>query len=206
MKYTMYREESSTVTSEKYDQMKQTLLQEPSRKKSEEFQLRKLQFLGNGEDSIPNFFLCVKNQDKDQIYLEKKYIQNRIYYKRCTKVTMEEYEKIYAGELEWMKGHKNPLLADFYLQVTLNHLCPGYLTQTEREMIPCKGGYVTFLKNIERAAGSKIGLFDEPYTWFTCLNEGKVLVNYKKIVTLPGVISNMLQSGDEMSEDLGFVF
>mgnify|MGYP000083312922 CR=1 FL=1 len=207
MKYTMYQEESSTVTSEKYDQMRQTLLQELPKKKSEEFQLRKLQFLGTGSDSIPNFFLCVKNQDKDQIYLEKKYIQNRIYYKRCTRLTMGEYQKIYTGDLEWMKGHRNPLLADFYLQVTLNHLCPGYLTRSDREMIPCKkGGHVTFLKKIERAAGSRTGLFDEPYTWISCLNEGKVLINYKKVVTLPGVISNMLQSGDEMSEDLGFVF
>ena len=206
MKYTMYQEESSMVSNGKYEQMKRTLQAEQPKVTWEAFQLRKLQFLG-ASDGAPNYFLCVKNQDKEQIYLEKKYIQNKIYYKKCTKVTLEEYGRIYRGDVEWMKNHRNPLLADFYLQATLNHLCPGHLTESSREMMHCrKEGYVIFQKKIERAAGSRIGLFEEPYMMLPCLNEEKVLVTYRKVVTLPVVISSMLQSGEDWGEDLGFVF
>lgn len=207
MKYAMYQEESSIVTNEKYEQMKNSVLKENPKRTLEEFQLRKLQFIGSESDAVPNFFLCVKNQDENQIYLEKKYIQNRIFYKKCTKLTREEYERIYRGDLEWMRNHRNALLADFYLQVTLNHLRPGYLTESRREMMHCKKeGYVTFIKKIERAAGSRAGLFDEPYMLISCLDEEKVKVTYKKVVTLPVVISSMLQSGEETGEDLAFVF
>lgn len=208
MKYTMYQEEHSTVTYDKYLQLKQSLLNDQSKKSLEEFTLRKLQFIGAVDsDAVPNYFLCVKNQDEEQIYLEKKYIQNRIYYKKCTKLTKEEYERIYHGDLEWMKNHKNPLFVEFYLQITLNHLRPGYLTEYSREMMHCrKEGYVTFFHRIERAAGSRTGLFDRPYMLISCLDEGKVLVTYKKVVSIPGVIGSMLQGQEETNEDLGFVF
>ena len=44
--------------------------------KFEKYTLRKLKFRGDvSNEAVPHYYLCVKNQDEDAIYLEKKYMQ-----------------------------------------------------------------------------------------------------------------------------------
>lgn len=208
MKYTMYYEECNTVATEKYESMKQSILKEQNKKKFENYTLRKLQFIGlSSLETLPNYYLCIKKAEDTQIYLEKKYMQDGINYKKCTILTRGECQKILDGDILWLKNHKNELLADFYRQATLNYLRPGYLTDYSCEMLKCKKeNYVTFSKKINRAVGTQNGLFDKPEMTISCLGDNEVLVNYKRVITLPSMISNMLQNQEEQSEDLAFVF
>jgi hypothetical protein len=208
MRYVTYYEECNTLTADRYQQAKQMILAEEPKKKLEKYTLRKLQFIGNSsQKAIPNYYLCLRDKDENQIYLEKKYIQGGIYYKRCLKLSKEECSRILMGDLEWMKNHKKALLAEFYLQVTLNHLSPGYMTEYEREMVHCKKeGYVTFFKSIKRAVGTTNHLFEDPEFFISCLDHGKVLVTYKKAAKLPDVISSMIQVPEEPAEDYLFAY
>lgn len=207
MKYVTYYEEGNTITVGKYHQLKQNILEHEPQSELEKYTLRKLQFIGNeSQKAIADYFLCMKNEDEERIYLEKKYIQNGIYFKKREKLTKEECERLLKGDLEWMKGHKKDLLADFYRQVTLNHLSPGYLTEYERERIHCKKeGYISFFKKIKRAVGITNRLFEKPKMVISCLDEGKVLVTYKRAAKLPDILSNMLQSQEEQLEDTLYV-
>lgn len=206
MRYTMYYEENDTIDDEKYDLLKQRLLLEQPKKKFESYTIKKQRFVG-GEEGAPDYFLCIKNDDDSQIYMEKKYKQNGIFYKKCEKMTREECEKLLKGDIEWMKNHKKLLFADFYLQSTLNYLSPGPMTIYEREMMKCKReGYVTFCKRIVRAAGSSTDIFTEDYIPISCLPEEKVRVTYKKEITLPNMVLGMLQMGDEPADEFAFAF
>ena len=207
MKYTMYYEECNTVTTEKYESMKQNIQRVKNKNNFENYTLRKLQFTGLSSQGVqPNYFLCIKNSDDTKIYLEKKYMQDGIYYKKCTALSKEECEKILKGDIQWLKNHKKELLADFYRHATLNYLRPGHLTDYNRETINCKKeGYITFCKKINRAVGTGKGLFDKPDMTISCLGDHEVLVTCKKIITLPVMISNMLQNQEEQTEDLAFV-
>lgn len=205
--YTTYYAESNSITEERYQEMKRTLVINGTRD-LDAFHLRKLEFLGSGQQkAIARYFLCVKSNDENQIFLEKKYIQNGLHYKKCTKITKEECQKIMAGDLEWMKNHRGELLADFYRQTTLNNLYPGRVTDYQREMYRCrKGEYVTFTTSIERGVGQCRDLFGEPEMKISCLDEGKVLVIYKKSATLPQIVSSMLQGQEGNEEEYAFVF
>lgn len=208
MRYTVYYEENEKISYDKYEQLKAMLEGKKGKKQFEAFHLRKLQFTGaNRGDSVPSYYLCVKNRDEDQIYLEKKYMQNGMHYKKCEKLTKEECVRILNADIEWMKDHKTELFAGFYLQVTLNQLSPGRMTDYDREMMKCKKeGYVTFIKKIERAVGNRAKLFEEPEMTISCLDEDKIMVNYKKVVTLPSVIAGMLQGAEEPAEEMAMVF
>lgn len=206
MKYVTYYEESDMLSKEKYKELKQELLTGNTNTKLERYTLRKLQFSGNTtQEAVPNYFLCMRNRDENQIYLEKKYLQGGIYYKKCIKLTKEECDKILNGELEWMKEHKEKVLAEFYLQLVLNHLSPGFMTEYKRERIRSKKEKsITFSKSVRRAVGTKSSLFEDPEIFISCLDEKKVQTTYRKTANLPDVIINMLQTQEEPAEEYGY--
>ncbi|MDO5423585.1 MAG: hypothetical protein Q4F41_07665 [Eubacteriales bacterium] len=208
MNYTTYYEECENITEERYGELKCLLEASEPKKKFQSFHLRKLEFRGaNVQKAVPQFYFCVKNRDEKEIYLEKKYQQNGIYFKKCAQLTREECDRILRGDVEWMKSHKKGLFNDFYRQVSLNHLSPGRVTDYDREMLKCKKeGYVTFIKRIDRATGQAKSLFEEPEFLIPCLDKGEVLVTYKKEVLLPAVLVSVMQIQEDKESDLAFLF
>ncbi|MDY3918985.1 MAG: hypothetical protein SOZ59_08305 [Candidatus Limivivens sp.] len=208
MNYTTYYEECETVTEERYGELKCLIEAAEPKKKFQSFHLRKLEFRGaNVKNAVPQYYLCVKNRDENEIFLEKKYQQNGIHFKKCARLTREECDRILRGDVEWMKSHKKSLFMDFYRQVSLNHLSPGRVTDYEREMLKCrKEGYVTFTRRIDRATGQTKSLFTEPEFLIPCLDEGKVLVTYKKEAILPAVLVSIMQIQEDKETELAYIF
>lgn len=198
MKYMTYYEEQNTVTVGKYQQMKRSLMAGEQQEQMEKYTLKKLKFIGNeSQPACAAYALCVKEGEEEKIFLEKKYIQNGLHFKSSLRISKEECLKILKGDLEWMRGHKRDLLADFYLQITLNHLSPGYLTEYEKERVSGKkGNYILFCRKINRAVGITNCLFEEPEIVIPCIEAEKVLVTYRKVVKLPNVFG-MLFTGQE---------
>lgn len=207
MQYTMYYEEQQKITLDQYGQMKQALMLREPKQKFEAYTLRKLKFCGTQDnDAIPQYYLCVKNQEEDQIYLEKKYIQNHIWHRACAKMSRKECEQVLRGDIQWMSDHKEMLFQDFYLQATLNHLSPGNVIEYQREMIRCRSGYVTFMKKISCVVGGRGNLLWPDPMMIRCLDEDKVMMTYKKKVNLPNTIREMMQGRETASEETAFVF
>ena len=207
MIYTTYYAQTDSITEERFEELKQAGFS-GGNAQIEKFHLRKLEFQGAGQQkAVAGYYLCMKNRDEKQIFLEKKYTQNGLYFKKCVKLTRAECEKILNGDLEWMKNHRKELLADFYLQATLNSLYPGRITDYQREMCRVKKGeYLTFTTAIARGVGPCRSLFEEPEMKISCLDEGKVLLTYKKSASLPQMVSSMLQGQEEKQDEDGFVF
>lgn len=207
MQYTTYYEEQQQISCEKYGQMKQMLMLREPRQKAEVFTLRKLKFNGaEANDAVPQYYLCVRDQDKNQIYLEKKYIQNHIWHKACAKISLEECWSILRGDIQWMKGHREILFADFYLQATLNHLSPGNVIEYQRERLKCKEGYVTFGKRVSCVLGGMKNLLEPGAMTLQCLDEDKVLMSYRKKTNLPNTIREILQTRELPTEETAFAF
>lgn len=204
MRYTTYREEREQLATDRYDEMKEAIQRACPKQRFEEYTVRKLQFAGASQaESIPDFYLCIKNNDDNRIYLEKKFTQGGLKYRACVKLTREECERILSSDIEWMKAHKKLLLRDFYLQITLNNLSPAYLTEYIGECGKGREGYVTFYKKIMRGAGIMHNLFAEPEIWISCLEDGKVQAVYKKKEILPGILSS-IYGEEEPSGELAF--
>lgn len=207
MQYTTYYEEQQKFGLERYAQIKQMLQKREPRQKFESFELRKLRFQGtDANDAIPQYYLCVKNQDETQIYLEKKYIQNRIWHRACAQMSREECERILRGDIQWMQGHKEALFEDFYLQATLNHLSPGNAAVYRQEVIRCREGWVIFGRSVDGMLGGSRMLLEPSYPSISCQDDREVLMTYRKRVSLPAMLREMLQSRETVQEELTAVF
>lgn len=212
MRYTTYYEENETVRKDKYEQMKQTVLGEQPKKKVEKYSLKKLRFVQTAmpelrvDDAEPKYYICMKNNDDTQIYIEKKYIQNDIVYKRCEMITREEAQKILNQDISWMKGHKKALMEDFYLQYTLNKLRPKHITEFQREKMRYNRGYLTFVHKVSRIAGGEVNIFSNEGIPIQCLSDERVITSYKREVTLPEMIMNMIQSPEEPADEFAFAY
>ena len=191
---------------EKYSALQQ-LLQKEENQKFEKYTLRKLKFRGDvSNEAVPHYYLCVKNQDEDAIYLEKKYMQMHIWHRACAKLSRTDCDRILRGDIEWMKDSKEALFQDFYLQATLNHLSPGNVIEYQKERLKCKEGYVAFVKKVRCVVGGWGNLFWPEAMTIQCLEENKVLTVYKKRVNLPNTIWEMMQGTAILSEDMAFAF
>ena len=74
-------------------------------------------------------------------------------------------------------------------------------------MLKCrKEGYVTFTRRIDRATGQTKSLFTEPEFLIPCLDEGKVLVTYKKEAILPAVLVSIMQIQEDKETELAYIF
>ena len=207
MQYTMYYEEQQKIDYDEYGRLKQQLLQKEENQKFEKYTLRKLKFRGDvSNEAVPHYYLCVKNQDEDAIYLEKKYMQMHIWHRACAKLSRTDCDRILRGDIEWMKDSKEALFQDFYLQATLNHLSPGNVIEYQKERLKCKEGYVAFVKKVRCVVGGWGNLFWPEAMTIQCLEENKVLTVYKKRVNLQNTIWEMMQGTAILSEDMAFAF
>lgn len=203
MKYTLYHEKNEELTKEQYEK-KQSKLREAQDWQVECYTLQKLHFRkSEGQDAVADYYLCRK---EEKLFLVKKFIQNGICYEKSHGLTREEAERILAGDMEWMKGHKEWLMADFYRQVTLNYLSPGHLTIYKKERWSHKKSRsVLFCKEIKRAIG-KTDFFKGPDHCFDCLDQGKVLMIQRAQVTIPDYMKSMIQGMEEEPNSLAMVY
>ena len=172
MQYTMYYEEQQKIDYDEYGRLKQQLLQKEENQKFEKYTLRKLKFRGDvSNEAVPHYYLCVKNQDEDAIYLEKKYMQMHIWHRACAKLSRTDCDRNLRGDIEWMKDSKEALFQDFYLQATLNHLSPGNVIEYQKERLKCKEGYVAFDKKVRCVVGGWGNLFWPEAMTIQCLEE-----------------------------------
>lgn len=207
MEYSTYYEERNTITVGKYRKMQQKMLENEPQYRMEKCTLRKLKFIGNESQAAQaEYSICMKNREEGQIFLVKKYTQNGLHFKSSLKISKEECQRMLNSDLEWMRGHKKDLLADFYLQITLNHLSPGYLTEYEQEVHHGrKGDYIIFCRRIDRAVGITNRLFENPEIVIPCLDEEKVLVTYKKMVKLPKIFGRLFTGQDGLPAEAAFL-
>ena len=82
MIYTTYYAQTDSITEERFEELKQAGFS-GGNAQIEKFHLRKLEFQGTGQQkAVAGYYLCMKNRDEKQIFLEKKYTQNGLYFKK----------------------------------------------------------------------------------------------------------------------------
>ena len=211
MKYITYREEENIVKYSKYMKMKTSILRELPKIKAAEESIRRLRFMNPHEYNYiqeaeqAKYYISMHNGDMQQIFIESESIQDDITYKASTRINYDEYEKIINNDIEWMQNHKDQIIADFYLQITINAVTPAYITEYEREIYNfSKKEKVIFNKKISRAAGKNINLLDENMLMINCLSEDKVSYSFIRKTNIPSVVFNIMNNSEEVAGGLCF--
>lgn len=213
MKYTTYYEDSQIVTTKHQEQFINNIEKNRDISEIENVSVRKIAFeYAQGSENEepedinqPVYSICMKNFDSLRLYLEKKSVQNNVIYKSCEKLNQEEAGKILKGETEWMKDHELNLFRDFHLQYTLNGLKPGYIMQTEREVRGYRDrSFLIINREMTRSAFRKEDFFDRNIIMLSCLSEDKLRLQYKRPVTIPLAIANIIHTSSEPNSRLAY--
>lgn len=152
------------------------------------------------------YSMCMVDFDENQIYLEFKYVQRGITYKKLTKISKEQCSWLLEGNIEWMAGSKDRLCQDFYRQMTLNYIRPGNIVETYKTVYRWKSDYICLKRSIRSIRNSGYNFFDPNTYMIRCLDYDEVELSQKQAVTIPRFIENMLHGAEETREDvLAFV-
>ena len=75
----------------------------------------------------------IYNYSDSRILLERKKKWGSYIHKDSAILTREEYEKLMAGEYEFLLGHPDPLCREFYYECMVNLWRPKVIVDYERE-------------------------------------------------------------------------
>jgi|GEM_PF-879974 len=207
MKYFTYYEESTEISYYKY--MKFINRRYNSEDKVEgkgarkEFTVRKMKFFNPAESiltqrtDLPKYYMTIRDSSSKHVYLEKKTVQNELTYKASAKITREECDKILNKDIAWMKNHKDDVVRDFYLQLSINGIRPGYITDYRREVFRVnKKDYIIFDKQISRAAGNCVDFFDHHMIMINCLGTDRIMCTSHHSAKMPAITTNLIEQQD----------
>jgi hypothetical protein len=110
----------------------------------------------NGMSEREKFRIRFYNNDTSFIRIEKKAKINGLCTKQSTKVTRDECEALFKGDIEWLKARNDPLLYELYLKMNYQQLKPKVIVDYTREAYIYEAGNVrlTFDSNIRTGLNS----------------------------------------------------
>lgn len=131
-------------------------------------------------------------QDK-VIKLERKKKYDSYIFKESAGITRDEFEKILAGDYEFLLQSPKSLLREFYIECVCNGLRPRTIVDYEREPWIMDTGTVriTFDMNVRAAVGS-FDIFDSELPCLSVIDPGKLVLEVKYTELLPKIVQDIL--------------
>ncbi len=179
--------------------------------KPQQLTVRKLRFAypdrepqsarGTGARAEVSYGICMVDFDGDRIFLQMKYVQRGITYKRLAKLTQEECRKILEGDIEWMRQSRNKLVKGFYLEMKINRLHPASIVETRKSIYRWKSDYICLKWSVRSIRNNGYNFFRKDCYMIQCLDDGVVELNQKQAVTLPRFIESIFRASDDVQED-----
>lgn len=202
MSYTTYYERRQKIDKQEARQLEE-LLERQKISAPRKVLTRRLKF----ESLTPKpdegrYSICMMDFDENQIYLELKYIQRGITYKKLSKISKEDCIRILEGNVEWMASSKDKLCQDFYRQITLNYIRPGNIIETCKNVYQWKSDYICLKRSIRSIRNNGYNFFDPDTYMIRCLDYGEVELDQKQAVTIPRYIETILHGAEENAEDV----
>lgn len=153
----------------------------------------------NGEAIRHKYRIRYYNDDLSYIKLERKSKINQITTKVSVPLIIEEVEKIYNRELDFLLAKKEKLYHEFYKELKHGLLKPKVIVKYDREafMHPVGNLRITFDRKIKTANMNTNILGDNQY-FVDALDKGKSILEIKFNGVLPDFIRSLIQSGHVM--------
>ena len=128
------------------------------------------------------------------IHLECKHKEGAYIFKEACSLTREEYDKILAGEYEFLLQKESEMAREFYVDVRTKLLRPEVIVDYEREPYVYDAGTVriTFDKHV-RACDVRGDLFDAELPSYGVYKENTIILEIKFTGYLPEKIRKIFQ-------------
>jgi hypothetical protein len=137
------------------------------------------------------------NDDDSFIRLERKLKFDKLICKQSAAINREEYDKILAGDYEFMFASDKMFLREFYFECMSNIMRPRVIVDYDREPYIYHGGDVriTFDMNL-RAGINGFDLFDGDRPVSYCLDKRQTILEVKFTEFLPQFVTDSLKEVD----------
>lgn len=131
------------------------------------------------------------------LFLERKSKRHNQTFKTKACLTTHDYQRLMAGEVDWMTQHKDQLIKDFYQEITLRQLKPQTVIDYQREAFTYPYGNVriTFDSHVQSSLYN-IDVLNRYLPMVNCLEPNEVILEVKYDNYLPTVIKPLLQFPD----------
>lgn len=127
------------------------------------------------------------------IKLERKRKSDSWIYKEDAPLTHEQFDRILAGDYEFLRDSEHQLCREFYVECMCNVLRPRVIVDYEREPWILDAGTVrvTFDMNVRAAVGG-FDIFDSTLPVLPVLEPGKLVMEVKFTEFLPQMVRDLL--------------
>ena len=128
-----------------------------------------------------------------EIKLERKRKSDSWIYKEDAPLTHEQFDRILAGDYEFLRDSEYQLCREFYVECMCNVMRPRVIVDYEREPWILDAGTVrvTFDMNVRAAVGG-FDVFDSTLPVLPVLEPGKLVMEVKFTEFLPQVVRDLL--------------
>lgn len=197
MKCTAYFEENEIITYDKYEKALEKLCS--TEEVTRDIVVRKALFRANTDSFLNDervyFSICMKNGSNDELFLEKKTIDNRLVFKSFTKLSKREAERILSGNYQWMKHNKKALFQDFYLESEINQLKLVSISDSVKDVCGQIRGLdgIVFKHSMRSTNVGKYNnqFFDKNLPMTDAFNCDNVIYSYRRYVHIPNAVSSI---------------
>ena len=136
------------------------------------------------------------NFDTSLIHLEKKSKVAGLCSKRSAELTVEQVEKIIAGDIGWMKEHADELVKELHYKMTVQQLRPKTIVDYWREPFVYSAGNVRITLDYGIRTGLKCTDFLNSECPTVSVPDDPIVLEVKWDEFLPSVIRNAVQLGN----------
>lgn len=200
----VYYENNNVLDMKDYERMIDSIQNTPENRLGKISHIRKIYF--NNEINYLEEELDTSAFDKDvysivmvdwnteHLLIERKSRRSEIIYKDYAPITLQECQKIFRGDVRWLKDSAYPLLNNLYLEITINLRTIGVVVDYERQRFRMNSSndYIEFDLSVKSIYGRKGDLLSEKLDMRERLDSKHVIMTYKQSVNIPTIFKSVL--------------
>ena len=200
----VYYENNNVLDMKDYKRMIDSIQNTPENRLSKTSHIRKIYFnneINYLEEELDTsafdkdvYSIVMIERDTEHLMIERKSRRSGIIYKDYAPITLKECQKIFRGDVHWLKDSAYPLLNQLYLEIKINLRTIGVVVDYERQRFRVNhtNDYIEFDLSVKSIYGRKGDLLAEGLDMRERLDSKHVIMTYKQSVHIPPIFKSVL--------------
>lgn len=200
----VYYENNNVLDMKDYERMMAFIQSTPENRLSKTSHIRKIYFNNEinylEEDLDTSAFdkdvysIVMIDWDEEHLMIERKSRRSGIIYKDYAPITLQECQKVFRGDVRWLKDSEYPVLNNLYLEITINLRTIGVVVDYERQRFRVNhtNDYIEFDLSVQSIYGRKGDLLSKKLDMRQRLDASHVIMTYKQSIHMPSIFKSVL--------------
>lgn len=200
----VYYENNNVLDMTDYKRMIDSIQHTPENKLSRTNHIRKIYFnneINYLEDELDTsamdkdvYSIVMIDFDKNSLMVERKSRRSGMIYKDYAPLTLNECQKIFRGDVRWLKDSEHSVLNQLYLEISINLRTIGVVVDYDRQRFRMNhtNDYIEFDLSVKSIYGRKGDLLSDNLDMKERLDSKHVIMTYKQSAYIPPIFKSVL--------------